>query len=98
MAERRIYVNTIGLSIIIDMGRDMSGSASRVLEVMLPGGTVTQWTSIGVHPDNSNWIVYTTVSGSLPQEGLYRLQPSFTLGGWSGLGQTISFRVYGEYD
>lgn len=98
MAEKRLYTNTVGLSIIIDMGQDMSGSASRVLNVLMPDGTTAQWTAVGVHPDNSSWIVFTTVIGSLSQEGLYRLQPSFTLGGWQGLGQTISFRVYGEYD
>jgi hypothetical protein len=76
----------------------MIGSADRSLAVKLPDGTTTVWTAVGVHPDNNNWLVFTTVAGTLAQEGLYRLQPYFKIGGWQGFGQTISFRVYGEYD
>lgn len=94
--EKKVYTNTTGLSIPIDMGENITGATNIVLNVTKPDGTTTTWDGATVY--NENYIKYTTTSGDLNIAGLYKIQPTFTLSGWSGPAKTVSFRVYSRYE
>ena len=89
------YVGDIGTDVIDDCGVEITGATPTVLKVEKPDGTFHDW-SATIH--QSNYLKHTTVSGDFDQAGIYKVQVSLTLGGWSGLGETDSFQVYAAYD
>jgi len=81
----KIYVNTIGLVVILDCKEDISAATTVIIKVEKPNGVTVEWTS-AIY--NTNFVKYTTESGDLPLPGDYKLQAHFTLGDWTGPGDT----------
>ena len=94
MAEQKIYKNDVGLIIELNMNEDISSATSLSYKVTKPDLTTTTWTPTIY---GTNYLRYTTVAGDLSQAGEYKLQPCFTLGSWVGCGNTVTFRVYDDY-
>lgn len=90
----KIYVDTVGLKIRVDAGRDITGATPTELHVKKPDGTTATWSATIA---DSNYLEYTTLAGDLDQSGTYRLQSVFTLSGWTGPGETYEFTIYDNY-
>jgi hypothetical protein len=91
----KVFVGDIGTDIIVDCGVDITGATPTVLKVEKPDGTTFDWTA-SIY--QNNYLKHTTVLGDFDQAGLFKVQTSLTLGGWTGLGETDTFRVYIPFD
>ena len=86
----KIYVDDIYLEIIIDMQESISDATTHEMLILKNGVEVTWLSSIY----NDRYLRYLTVAGDLDVAGTYFIQPNFVFpGGWSGLGETVSFVV-----
>jgi hypothetical protein len=89
-------VGDVGTDIIIDMGVAITGATNLDFAVRKPSYPATggeeSWTPTVY---NTNYLLYIVKSGDFDEEGEYEIVPSLTLGGWSGSGDPVNFRVYG---
>jgi len=89
-----IYQGDVGLEILVDCGRDLTGAASPSLCVRLPSGVARSWPAAVAGPgQDAAKLRYVSRPGDLAEAGVYKLQAALTLGDWSGLGRTASFTV-----
>jgi len=88
------YVDEIGTDIIVDAGCDITGATGTIFLVRKPNGTEEEWEA---EVYESNYLKHTAVEGDLDQTGTYKLQISLTLTGWSGLGETDTFKIYAAF-
>jgi len=92
--SNKVYVDDIGLEIIIDMQADISAAVTFSLTVLKNGVEVT-WAS-AVY--NDRYLRYVTASGDLDDAGVYYIQPNIAFtGGWSGKGETVNFTVHPKW-
>jgi len=91
----KVYVGDIGTEIIVNCGQSIVGATATTLEILKPDGTNKSW-SATVYMNN--YLKYTVKSGDLDIPGLFRVQAKLTLGGWTGRGETDSFRAYPSYN
>lgn len=91
----KVYVGDIGTDIIVNCGSDISDATDRKLMVKKPDGSIVEWDA-DIY--QSNYLKYTIVDGDFNLQGVYKLQASLTLSGWSGRGETVNFTVYPVYD
>ena len=89
------YVGDIGTVIIVNCGSAITGATTKDLKVKKPDGTIVTWTA---EIYLINYLRYVIVDGDFNQEGMYYLQASVVVGGWTGLGETVDFRVYDPYE
>jgi len=92
----KIYVGDVGTVILVNMGEDISGATTTNLIVLKPGDSTEYTWSGSVY--NDNYLKYTTLSGNISVEGEYKLQPYIVLSTWSGKGETVTIRVYDEFE
>jgi len=92
----KIYVNDIGVVIEIDMGESLNAATNLKLEVRKPDNTKVVWTPT-VYGEGFNYLRYITVANDLNLAGVWKIQPSLTLGSWSGLADTVSFEIFAKY-
>lgn len=85
-----IYQGDVGLEILVDCGRDITGATDAALLVRTPSGAVRLWAA---EVADTSSLRYRTRAGDLAEPGTYRLQASLSTGDWTGLGRTSSFRV-----
>lgn len=88
------YIGDIGTIITVDCGTTISGATNTKLKVKKPDGTAEEWATTIDGTDN---LKHTTVSGDFDQAGVYYLQSSLTISGWTGLGETANFTIYDPY-
>jgi hypothetical protein len=98
-SDNKIYVGDIGLAILVDVGADISDATEATLSVRKPDGTEVSWAAeVRTVSGQTNFLRHVTVPGDLDVPGKYRVQPNLTIaGGWSGLGETDTFRVYDTF-
>jgi len=102
--ESKFYKDDAGIVISCDCVTDITGATSITVEYKKPDDTTGSWsaTLTGTYdpdPDVSTQrIEYTTQPGDIDQEGVWHFQPKFTLGGWTGRGETASIRIYDSFD
>ncbi|EKO39697.1 MAG: hypothetical protein B193_1577 [Solidesulfovibrio magneticus str. Maddingley MBC34] len=93
-----IYQGDVGLEILVDCGRDLTGAASPTLRVRLPSGATRTWpAAVAGSGQDAAKLRYVTRSGDLAEAGVYKLQAVLTLGDWSGGGRTASFTVRPQF-
>lgn len=89
-------VGDIGTYIVIDMGTDVSAATNLIFKVRKPSypdtGSEEDWVP-SVY--NTNYLRYQVVTGDFDEDGVYEIVPQLTLGGWSGHGDPVWFKVYG---
>lgn len=93
MADK-IYIDEVGLTILLDAGQDITGATDVTIEVLKPSGATASW-SAEVY--DSQYVKYLTVEGDLDEAGTYKLQCELTLGDWTGRGNTTTMRVYDDF-
>ena len=89
------YIEDVGTIITVDCGTAISGATNAKLKVKKPDGTSAEWTATISGTDD---LKYTTISGDFDQSGVYYLQASLTISGWTGLGETATFTIHSPYD
>ena len=85
----KIYVGDVGLEIIIDMQEDISAATTYEM-LVLKNGTEVIWDA-SIY--NDRYLKYVTEADDLDDAGIYFIQGNLVLGGWSGLGETVTFVV-----
>ena len=91
----KIYIDTLGLKLRVDCGREITGATNTKLLVKKPDGTLVEFTPASIV--DANYLEYTTGAGDIDQAGIYRIQSSLTLSGLSGPGETCEMMVYDLY-
>jgi hypothetical protein len=94
MAATKVYAGTVGLGILIDMIDAITGATNLKLYVERGDGTATAWTPT---INGTTKLLYATAAAADLVPGVTKITPSFTLAGWSGLGETVQFTVYDRY-
>ncbi len=90
----KIYIGDVGLGIIIDMQENISEATTYEMLVLKNGTEVTWAASIY----NDRYLRYITGVTDLDVAGTYFIQGNFLFpGGWSGLGETVTFVVHPEW-
>lgn len=90
----KIYVGDVGTEILIDLQEDISMATDHILFVKKPDGSFVQWIA-EVH--DGQYLKYVCQEGDLDHKGTYKIQPKISIAGWSGLGETVSFKVYDKW-
>jgi hypothetical protein len=92
---KKIYINMVGLTIEIDMIDSIVEATNLALNVRKPDKAIVIWT-----PEiyDGTKFRYVTKTGDLNQPGIYIIQPSFTLSGWSGPGDPVELRIYDSFE
>jgi len=90
----KCYQGDVGTIILVDCGCELTDATVHVLMVRKPDGTVVSWDAVVY---NKQYLKYVVQDGDFDQVGVFYLQSKVTLGNWSGLGETATFRVYGPY-
>lgn len=89
------YVGDIGTIVTVDCGTAISGATNTKLKVKKPDGTAEEW---GATIDGTDNLEHTTIDTDFDQDGVYYLQASLTISGWTGLGETATFTIHSPYD
>ena len=94
----KVYKDTIGLRIEVDMAEALNGAWDFSFKVKKPDGTTTTvWTSDVL----GTIMFYDTIADDLDQAGEYAIQPYLKLGElnppWTGNGDTIFLTVYENF-
>ena len=90
----KVYIDDVGLEIIIDMQEDINLATTYEMLVWKGGEEVTWAAAIY----NDRYLRYVTEVGDLDVAGTYYIQGNFVFSdGWSGLSETISFVVHPKW-
>lgn len=89
------YSGEIGTEILLDTGSDLTGASDTKIKCKKPDGTTVEWVAT---IKETTKLSYITAAGDFNQTGRYRVQASLTLAGWSGLGETASFKVLETFE
>ena len=84
------YVGDVGTAIIVDVCSDITAATVAALDVTKPDGTQVRW--VGSVYETTK-IIYYVKSSDFDQAGEYRLQSYIEIPGWSGHGNTTTFKV-----
>lgn len=94
----KIYTGDVGLAIVADCGQEVGSATNAVFVVKRPDGSEVEWTATPHQIGGAyNYLLYVTVAGDLTQIGTYKIQPRFTLSGWTGRGEPGKFKVYDKF-
>jgi hypothetical protein len=91
----KYYVGDIGTDIIVDCGSAIGGATNLKLKIKKPDGTLVEWSAVIEGTDS---LKYTTVSNDFDQCGVYYLQASLNMSGWTGVGETATFTIHSPYE
>lgn len=91
----KIYKDSIGVTIDIDMGEDISDITDTSVLVKKGEGSADTWTFT---LSGTQHLQYTTVDGDLDEVGMYYLQPDIDLTSWEGKTKPVTFKVYDDWE
>ena len=86
----KFYIGDIGTEIIVDVCSDITTANVTDLMVEKPDGTQVTWSGAVFETTK---IKYVVASGDFDQVGIYTVQSRVVISGWSGYGDTVSFKV-----
>jgi len=84
------YIGDIGAAIVVDVCNDIATATLVALDVTKPDGTQVRWVG-SLHETTK--IKYIVIAGDFDQAGEYRVQAYIEIPGWSGHGNTTTFKV-----
>lgn len=91
----KVYVGDIGTVITLDTNETISTATTTDIKVKKGDGTTATWTGVLSGTDSVTYIV---VDGDFSCSGIYKIQAYVVMSGWSGLGETAEFTVYGAFE
>ncbi len=89
------YKGDVGTEILLDTSSDLTDATNTKIRCKKPDGTTVEWAAT---IKETTKLSYITAAGDLDQAGMYRVQASLTLGSWSGLGETASFKILETFE
>lgn len=92
----KLYVGTVGVTVIVTTGITLTGATTVELLVQKPDGTDVVWTS-AIDDTNAQRIKYVIASGDLDIAGAYLVQAKVYLGSEILIGETYKLVVYDLY-
>jgi len=90
----KIYIGDIGTAIKVDTGSDLATATTTNIQIKKPDDSVEIWVGAVVE---DTVIQYTSTVDTFDQIGNYEGQAVVVLPSWDGLGETFTFKVYGEF-
>lgn len=90
----KVYVGDTGTAIILDCGQDISAATVRSIEVRKPNGSRASWAATA---SGTNAIRFDTISTTLDQPGVWKLQAKVTLSSGVWRGETVELDVYAPF-
>ncbi len=94
----RVYVNTVGLNLVWSIGQDISTADDLKILVKRPDKTTTSWIpELASFQGITDRLLFTTISGSLAQTGVYEFQPQITINGKILFGLTSQLTVHKQF-
>lgn len=94
--ESNYYQYDTGTTIIVEVCSDITTNTQVEMRVQKPDGTETIW-SASMVPGETSKIKHVVGAGDWDQAGVYKLQAYVALPGWTGLGDTVQFRVLDKF-
>lgn len=91
---QKVYVGDTGTAIILECGQDISAATALSIEVRKPDGTLTSWAAT---LSGTTAIRYTTLSNTLDQSGVWKLQAKVTLPTGQWRGATANLQVFADF-
>lgn len=89
------YIGEVGTEILLDTTVNLTNATNTRIGCKKPDGTIVEWAAT---IKETTKLSYTTIAGDFNQGGVYRVQASLTLTGWSGSGETASFKVLEAFE
>ena len=86
----KYYVGDVGTEIVVDTCSDITAATKTDLLVEKPDGTLVTWSG-DVYEGTK--IRYVVQAGDFDQTGEYTLQANIAISGWTGRGNTTTFKV-----
>ena len=90
----KIYVNTVGVEVRVTMSEDISSATVTRFLVRKPQSGEVNWVTV---IEGTSVLKYITVAGDLDEPGVYYLHPYLEIGGWSGYGTPVHFKIYDKW-
>ena len=90
------YVDDVGTLLRVPVGANIAEATSVKLYITKPNGDTATW--VGTVSDCEKEIRYTIQSGDWDQDGEYYMQAYVATPGWTGRGDTASFRIFGDFE
>jgi hypothetical protein len=88
------YVGELGTEVLIEANSDITSASGVYLSVKKPDSTVEEWDAVVV---SGYWLRHIVQSGDFDQAGEYSVQPWIAVSGWSGYGETDTFRIHKRF-
>jgi hypothetical protein len=94
---KKLYVGSVGTTILIDVGEDISGATTAAIDVQKPDGMEVTW--VGDVYDHTK-VRYITIANDIDQSGWWKLRPHIVMPspGYDGPAATIEIMVYDEFN
>ena len=94
----KVYVGDVGTAIVLNLGVDVTDAIGPELRVKKPDGSTDSWVAATHTIDGkTTFLRYITVDGDLNLSGRYKVQAHLTVGGWTGLSETVQFTVTEDF-
>ncbi len=90
------YVGDVGTLLRVPVGADIADATLVRLYITKPDETTATWTGAVSDCDKEIW--YTIQSGDWDQAGEYYMQAYVVTPGWTGKGDTASFRIFAAFE
>lgn len=90
----KLYVDAVGLVVVADCGREITGATGITIDILKPDGTTAVWVATAY---STTEVSHTTVAGDIDLPGRYRGQVHLTYGTWTGDGESFEFTIYDKY-
>jgi hypothetical protein len=90
----KLYVDTIGATIKLDMQGNISTASAYSFSVLRPDGTIKTWMCT---IDGTDYFQHILVAEDIDIPGTYLIVPMFTISSWTGPGDTVSVVVYEKF-
>lgn len=92
----KVYVGAVGLELCLNTEKSLAGVTLMKIKVLKPDGSRAEWPASQY---DATSIFYVTADGDLGDSGEYVFQPYVEWGPASKhLGESVSLRVYGEFE
>lgn len=92
----KYYVNSYGITIILDTKQDVSSATTMQIRAQKPSGKAVTWTAergpMGATGTYTK-IQYTVQSGDWDEAGYWTLQAYIATSSWAALGDSVKFKL-----
>lgn len=95
MILSRSFVGDVGTVILLDCGQEISDASVSDIKVKKPDGTTETWNGT-VHEDK--YVKYIIQIDDFNIRGEYKFQAYVQTPAWQGLGETVLWRVYENFE